>query len=260
MVDRVLPMTGIHNFRDYGGYATADGGTMRRKILFRSGQHVHATSADLAAISALSFRTIIDLRGNSERLAWPCARPDGFDAQVLYFDGETSGTGSAPHSAAARKIITSADADAAMIDIYARMPFLPGLQSVLRTYFAALATREGASLLHCFAGKDRTGLAVALLHQLLGVHADDMMADYLMTNTAGNPEARIAAGVESIRRSQGADISDGAIRTLMSVAPDYLHAALKAVDERHGGVTAYARNVLGLDDQQLAALRKRLLI
>jgi protein tyrosine/serine phosphatase len=260
MTERVLPLAGIHNFRDYGGYTTAEGSKLRRQTLFRSGQHVHATPADLAAISALSLRTVIDLRGNSERAEWPCVRPEGFDAHVLYFDGETSGTGGASHGPASRKIITSADADAAMIEIYARMPFLPSLQSVLRDYFAALATRDGASLLHCFAGKDRTGLGVALLHQLLGVHTDDMMADYLLTNTAGNAEARIAAGVESIRRSQGAQISDGAIRILMSVAPEYLDSALGTLRERHGSVTSYARDVLGVDDERLAALRKRLVL
>lgn len=260
MNERVLPFTGIHNFRDYGGYTTADGGTLKRQVLFRSGQHVHATAEDLGRVAALRLRTIVDLRGNSERAVWPCARHEGFDARVLFFNGETSGTQSPSEVHAARRIITPADADAAMIGIYRRMPYLPSLQSVLRDYFIALSKDEGPSLLHCFAGKDRTGFGVALLHQLVGVHADEMMADYLLTNSVGNAEARIAAGEESIRRSHGTQISDGAIRILMSAEPAYLDAALNAVRERHGSVFAYVRDALGLNMEWLTSLRRQLVV
>lgn len=260
MTDRIRQFKGIHNFRDYGGYAAADGARVREGVLFRSGQHAGATPDDLAGVAALKLRTVIDLRGNSERAYWPCARPEGFDAQVLFFDGETAGAGGAPHIEAARTIVTAEDAHAAMVALYAFMPFRPNLQSVLRRYFEALATRDGASLLHCFAGKDRTGFAAALLHDLLGVHADDAMVDYMLTNVAGDSDARIAAGAASIRRSRGAQVSDAAIVTLMNVSPDYLTAALTAIADRHGSVRAYARDVLCVDDSQLAAIRERLLV
>lgn len=169
MIDRIIVFQGIYNFRDYGGYATAGGGRLQAGLMFRSGQHFHATFDDRLTVSALSLRTVIDLRGNSERTSCPCRRPDGFDAQVLFFNGETAGPAD-PNAEARPTIATAADAHAAMIAICAAMPFLPNFQAVLRDYFAALATRDGASLLHCFAGKDRTGLAVAILHDLLGVH------------------------------------------------------------------------------------------
>lgn len=257
MIDRVLIFQGINNFRDYGGYATADGRRLRRGVLFRSGQHFHATPDDLLIVSDLSLRTVIDLRGNSERAAWPCRRPGSFDAHVVFFDGETKGLQAAPQDKSHRTVVTADDAHAAMLAIYASMPFVPSFQSVLRDYFAALATRDGASLLHCFSGKDRTGLAVAVLHELLGVHSDDVMADYLLTNTVWNAEARIAAGSESIRRSHGQQISDAAIETLMSVAPEYLEAAFGALRERHGSVAAYARDVLAVSDELLSAIRER---
>jgi protein-tyrosine phosphatase len=259
MTDRILSLEGVHNFRDYGGYATADGGRLRDRVLWRSGQHFHATPDDLVAVSSLSLRTVVDLRGNSERTAWPCLRPENFEARVFFFNGETKGSEAATHSEAEPTITTSGDAHAAMLAIYASMPFLPNLQSVLRDYFEALATRDGASLLHCFSGKDRTGFGVAVLHDLLGVHADDIIADYMLTNTAGNSEARIAAGVESIRRSKGVQISDSAIRILMSVAPDYINAAFNSLRQRRGSVASYARHDLGVDNARLAAIRERLL-
>lgn len=254
MTHRVLPVVGIHNFRDYGGYPTANGGHVVSGQLYRSGQHVGATSDDLAAVAALNLLTVIDLRGNSERAAYPCARPADFDAEVRFFDGETSGRGGAPHVAAARAIASPADAHAAMVALYDFMPFRPNLVAIFRLYFDALANREGASLLHCFAGKDRTGVAAALLHHMLGVHDDDIMADYLLTNTAGDVDARVAAGAESIRKNRGAHLDDATVRVLMDVDPAYLDAARAAMVARHGSLEAYLVEVLGVT----SAMRDRI--
>jgi protein-tyrosine phosphatase len=260
MIDRVLQFNGIHNFRDYGGYATASGGRLKSATLYRSGQHRDATPDDLIRVAALDLRTIIDLRGNSERASYPCARAEGFAATVLFYDGETAGRGGAPHVEAARpEIATAGDAHAVMIDLYAFMPFRPNLIAVLRMYFDTLEQRDGATLLHCFAGKDRTGLAAALLHRLLGVHYDDMMADYMLTNTAGDAEARIAAGAESIRKSRGAGISDAAVRTLMNVDPAYLNAAFAAIHDAHGSIASYAETVLGVTPARVARIAARLI-
>jgi protein-tyrosine phosphatase len=259
VIDRVKPFRGIHNFRDYGGYATHGGGRLKADVLFRSGQHVGATADDLAVVAALGFGTVVDLRGNSERRSYPCARPGGFAAQVLFFDGETAGRGGAPHVEAAREIASAADARRAMVDLYAFMPFRPNLVAVMRMYFAALAERDGAHLLHCLAGKDRTGLGAALLHTLMGVHRDDMMADYLLTNTAGNSEARIAAGAASIRASRGPQIGDDAIRVLMGVDEAFLDAALSAIVTEHGSVEVYARDVLGVTPERRGQMAARII-
>lgn len=255
MNDRVMPFTGIHNFRDYGGYCGADGAIVRG-LLFRSGQHIEATADDLARVDAIALGTVIDLRGDSERRRYPCARGPAFTARVLFADGETAGAGGAAHAVAARDVRTVDDAIAAMIDLYTFMPQRPNLQSVFRHYFASLADCDGANLVHCFAGKDRTGLAVALLQRLLGVHDDDIMADYLLTNTAGNSAARIAAGAESIRRTRP-DASDAAIEALMSVNPAFLDAAFATITREWGDVRTYARDVLNVDDAMLDSIRRR---
>ena len=156
-------------------------------------------------------------------------------------------------------IETASDAHRAMVDLYAFMPFRPNLIAVMRMYFDALADREGASLLHCLAGKDRTGLAAALLHSLMGVHRDDMMAEYLLTNTAGNSEARIAAGAASIRASRGPQISDGAVRTLMAVDEAFLDAALSAIVAEHGSVEGYTRDVLGVTRERRTQIAERII-
>jgi protein-tyrosine phosphatase len=258
MQDRVKPLTSIHNFRDYGGYATSGGARLRTGLLFRSGQHGEATVDDLAAVDAMALATVIDLRGNSERRLWPCARGPGFNATVLFADGETAGAGGAAHAVAAREVHSADDAHAAMIDLYSFMPHRPNLQAAFRHYFNALADGAGPSLVHCFAGKDRTGLAVALVHRITGVHDDDMMADYLLTNTAGNSAARVAAGLASIRRTRP-NASDEAVAMLMSVQPAFLNAALGTIDAQWGGAEGYLSSVLGFDAAMPQRLRDALL-
>lgn len=258
MTGRVLDFDGIHNFRDYGGYATP-AGRLRARALWRSGQHGAATPHDLARLAGLGIATVIDLRGDSERAQTPCQRHDGFDGLVLFTPGETVGGELAPHEEAGRGITTAAEARAAMTALYAAMPFRPVLTGSLTLYFAALATRDGASLLHCLAGKDRTGLAVALLHRLLGVHHDDMMADYLLTNIAGDPARRIAGAAGAIRDRYGARMSDEAIVTLMSVEAGYLATALAAIEERYASIDRYAAEVLAVDHARRAALERRLI-
>jgi protein-tyrosine phosphatase len=257
MNDRVMPFAGIHNFRDYGGYQGRDGQIVRGKF-YRSGQHHTATAADLVIVDDIGITTVVDLRGDSERRRYPCARGVAFAAQVLFADGETAGAGGAAHAVAAREVKTADDAFSAMIDLYSFMPRRPNLQAVLRQYLTSLAEDDGANLIHCFAGKDRTGLAVALVHRLMGVHHDDVMADYLLTNTAGNSAARIAAGAESIRRSQPA-ASDEAVARLMSVDAAYLYAAFATIDGEWGSPENYARDVLDADGARLEKIRVRMI-
>jgi protein-tyrosine phosphatase len=242
--DRVLPLHGIHNFRDYGGYAVEGGGKLRSGLLWRSAHHQQATADDLGTIDRLGIETIVDLRGDDERVAHPCKRSDNFSARVLFAEGRTAGL--APHLQAAGGTIDNETARARMIDTYAGMPYRPVLVNTLRLYLAALAEYDAPSLVHCVAGKDRTGFAVAIVHRLLGVHEDDLMHDYLLTNTAGKIEERIAQGGTTIRARYGAEIPDDAIRTLMSVNPIFLDAALTTLRRDHGDVASYAETVLNL--------------
>jgi protein tyrosine/serine phosphatase len=255
---RVLDLAGIHNFRDYGGYA-ARAGTLRTGLLWRSGQHSDAACGDLDVVQSLGLATVIDLRGDSERAANACLRHPEFGAEVLFHPGETaSAAGRAAHEEAARDVRTPDDARRAMLALYRTLPFRPVLVGTMRLFMNALAQKPAPSLLHCLAGKDRTGVAAALVHDLLGVHHDDMMADYLLTNTAGNAEARIEAGARHVREGFGMAMSDEAVRVLMGVEAAFLDEAFVAIKERHGTVEAYAREVLGVTPQVYAAIERNL--
>ena len=252
MENRVLKLDGVHNFRDYGGYAGAGGAKLKTGLLWRSAQHGEASAADLAAIHALGIATVVDLRGPSEREAKPCLRHPDFAAQVFAHPDETAGL--ALHTEAADGVISAAEARAAMVRLYEGIPFRANLVPMLRCYFEVLQRAEGPSLIHCVAGKDRTGFAVALAQHALGVVPDAIVADYVLTNQAGNIEARIAAGGVQIRARHG-NIDDATIRTLMGVEADYLTTAFAAAEARHGSLEAYLADVIGIDAAARDGLR-----
>ena len=147
-----------------------------------------------------------------------------------------------------------------MVKLYDKLPFRPVLVGTFRLYLQTLAEDHGPSLLHCFAGKDRTGVGAAIVHRLLGVHADDVMADYMLTNTAGNSEARIAAAATNVRASFGPSMTDDALRTIMGVQPEFLESAFAAMEREHGTFEAYAEAVLGADAALVARLEERLVV
>ncbi|KTE44978.1 MULTISPECIES: tyrosine-protein phosphatase [unclassified Sphingopyxis] len=258
LAERVLPLSGIHNFRDYGGYDVEGGGKLRSGTLWRSAHHVEASDDDLAVVDGLGIETVIDLRGDDEREVHPCRRSDNFSARVLFAGGVTAGL--APHLQAAGGAIDVATARERMIDTYAGMPYRPALVATLRLYLSALAEYDAPSLVHCVAGKDRTGFAVAVVHRLLGVHEDDLMQDYLLTNSAGKIDERIAQGAAHIRARYGAEIQEDAIRALMSVNPAFLDAALATVRRDHGDVATYAEAVLNLTPEMHEAMVDRLVV
>ena len=256
--ERVIAFDGIHNFRDYGGYAVSGGGRVVAGKLYRSAQHFDATPDDLHRVGALGLGTVIDLRGGRERANAPCPRPLNFWATIISTDQETASL--APHLEAGKTADTAAAMHQRMIDVYKTIAFRAELNRVFARYFVALAESDRPSLIHCLAGKDRTGIAVALFHNVVGVHPDDMMADYMLTNTAGNTEARIAAGTRGLRHGMGKSLSDEALRVIMSVHPDYLATAFAAMTDRYGSASGYMRDVLGVDEAQRAAIKQRFVI
>ncbi len=250
--NRVLPLEGVHNFRDYGGYAVAGGGRIKSGLLWRSAQHGDGTPADLKAIAALGITTVVDLRGPSEREAKPCQRAAGFNPQVFAHPEETAGL--ALHSEAADGVVTAAEARAAMLRLYEGIAFRENLVPMLKCYIMVLDRAEGPSLVHCVAGKDRTGFAVALVQRALGVHPDDVMADYLLTNQAAKLDERIASGAFRDMPRYAAH-EPATVRALWGVEADYLSTAFAALEAQHGTFDRYLEAVLGIDAEQLDRLR-----
>lgn len=249
---RVVPLEGVNNFRDYGGYETSAGGRVKQGLLWRSAQHGDASADDLAAIHQLGIAHVIDLRGPSEREMKPCRRHDDFAAQVWTYPEETAGL--ALHTEAADGVLTAAEARAAMVRLYEGIAFRNNLVPMLRLYFELLLRADGPSLVHCVAGKDRTGWAVAMAQHALGVPRDAIIADYMLTNDASRLEERIAAeAFKDLPRYASMDAET--VRALWGVQEDYIVTALKVTEDRHGDLDTYLEQVLGINAAKREALR-----
>ena len=213
--DAFLDTQGIHNFRDYGGWKTRGGGTVRTGLLYRSGHHVEATDRDLSAIAPLGIHTVIDLRGQSERSAHPCRRVEGFDGEVVFYDGET--TSSPPHMDIDPDMTASDFACERMLAVYTRMPDNPAMIDMFGRYLNILVEREGASLVHCYAGKDRTGVAATMLLHILGVSEDDQRREFLRTNDSPTFDVLARQSLPGIEARLGRKLDEGAAKDLLGV-------------------------------------------
>jgi protein tyrosine/serine phosphatase len=126
-------------------------------------------------------------------------------------------------------------------------------------YFRTLAEAPGAIVVHCAAGKDRTGMICALTHHIAGVHPDDIMADFLETNNEERMARKMSFLGPWLRETVGQTVADEALRVAVGVHADYLNTAFAAIEQRHGSIDAYLAEVLGVDDPLRARLHERLL-
>ena len=258
-MSRIHTFEAVDNFRDYGDYATAASRRIRPGRLFRSAHHARASDADLARLAELALGTVVDLRRTVERQAQPSRRFAGFDATVIEHHGEDVGLVEAPHITFLKTTdLTEQSARDFMRDAYRRIPFEGPHLDLFGRYFRALADSHAPVLIHCAAGKDRTGLLAALTHHLLGVGHDDLMADYLLTNTAVDLEGQAGFVAERLKAMTGRSASHAAVVAFLGVAPAFLDAAMAEMTAVHGSVDGYLVEALGIDTARRDRIAERL--
>ena len=255
---RHIPFDGIDNFRDFGDYA-AGPRRLKRGLLYRAANQSRATDADLQKLADMGLSVIVDLRRSNEREREPSRRWDGFAAQVIEND---IGQDTADEWST---FIAGSDLSVESFHDYMRNYYraLPGQRrhiDLYTRYFRALAETTGPILVHCAAGKDRTGVICALTHHLAGVHDDDIIEDYLLTNNQERMVARLPTMREHVGQASGGRIaSDQALLTAMRVEAEYLEEAFRVMREGHGSLDGYLDDVLGLDPELRARIHDRLL-
>lgn len=258
MQNRVLALEGVRNFRDFGGYETADGGRVRAGQLFRSAHFAEATEGDIEKIRTLGIAFSCDLRRPEERKMqsnrWPS--PACATRVIASDDG---GLDEAPHIAFLQRSDLTPDAVRAfMRDLYAEIPFDDRYVALFRSYFADLTASDGPALVHCAAGKDRTGILCALTLIALDVPEEAVVADYELTNTAVDLANRLPEIRERFSSYIGRDLPEAAVLPFLGVEAVYLATAMDMIAKRCGDPHAYMRDVLGLDDLARDRLRERL--
>jgi protein tyrosine/serine phosphatase len=255
-MNRKILLEGVDNFRDYGGYAASGGRRLKTGALYRSAGHARATDADLAAIAALGLAVIVDLRRPDERRRDPARRHPGFQGAVIENLEEAVDDWRAHIQSGD---ITEDGFRRYMVAYYDKAPFESRHHDLFSRYFRALADGGGPILIHCSAGKDRTGLLAALTHHLAGVHRDDIVEDFLLTNDRERLTARLPLVAAIVADLAGKVPSDGALMVAMGVEALYLETAFAAIEARYGDIDAYMQRALGVDPATRAAIEARLL-
>lgn len=255
MTDRVMDFSGIHNFRRFDGYTGLDGRVVSPG-LYRSGQFSRATDDDRAALERLGVTVVTDLRRPSEREAEPSHWPG--QAGVTVIESDHAGPAEAPHITFLREANLTFDTIREfMTATYRRLPFDEGNQHVFREGVKALADRgaDEAFIVHCAAGKDRTGIFCALVLTEVGVDHDTVVDDYLMTNSAVDFDRVAAAMRGRLEEKYGREFRSDELKAFMGVDTDYLNAAWAEM----GDPRTYLRETLGLEEATLQRMRERIL-
>jgi protein tyrosine/serine phosphatase len=255
---RRIPLQGIENFRDFGDYA-AGAGRLKTGVLFRAAHQAEATDEDLAVLEALGIVTLVDLRRPNERQHSPSRRWTGFTAQVI--DNDLGVTSADPWLEFMKSAeLTETSVHGYMDEYYRRLPFKERHIDLFRRFFLALAEGKGPALIHCAAGKDRTGVLAALTHHIAGVSDDDVIDDYLLTNDPGRFERRGVGFMDYVETATGRRPSESAIRAAMGVEARYLAAAFEVIKAEHGSLDGYLEQVVGLDADTREQVRAHILL
>ncbi|MBV9564375.1 MAG: tyrosine-protein phosphatase [Bradyrhizobium sp.] len=239
---RHLNLEGASNFRDLGGYATSDGRTVRWRQMFRSNHLGHLTAGDIEVVRGLGVRRAFDFRGREERMAAVCGL-----AEITVHSLPIEPTVVA--ALRARLAAGSLSAEAALEVMRESYRSYVRLNThSFRALFAHLLDDHAPLVIHCTAGKDRTGFACALVLHVLGVPDDVIAKDYLLTN-------------DFYRRdpASGTDLPEDVRQAIGSVHASFLDAGFEAVRADYGDLEGYLEGGLKLGPQEREALRARYL-
>lgn len=246
---RVLPLEGGQNFRDLGGYRTRDGRTVRWGLLYRSGSMHWLTEKDFAYLDRLGIRTVCDFRDTNERTAEPVNWPKGQAPAILADDYklDLGGIG----LGAPGQPLTPERARQMIAALYPRM--LVQFNGQYRRMFGELLAGRVPLAFNCSAGKDRTGIAAALVLTALGVPRETVIEDYLLTNRYFDPTKIVKKDDQASR--QWKRLPPEVLRMLMGADRSYIEAALDVMDRHAGGAQGYLRDELELSATDVAKLR-----
>jgi protein-tyrosine phosphatase len=243
---RVIPLEGQTNFRDLGGYRTADGRHVKWGKIYRSGELSRLTDADYARLSPLGIRTIIDFRDEGERTSQPTNWRAGTVRSVVSPKVESNPGGAAMTFS---PNMDAPQARAMLAGFYAKMPRLYAPE--YRAMFSQLLDGQTPLLMHCTAGKDRTGLGSALVLTALGVPHATVVQDYELTDQLLKPQLLPTTSFSHQMQS----LSPEAKAAMTRADPVYIDAAFDAMRAEYGSVDRYMAVELGVGPAQRARLR-----
>jgi protein-tyrosine phosphatase len=253
-------LRGVANFRDIGGYRADGGHKIKSGLIFRSGELSGLTPADRQTLAVLNIRYEFDLRTDAERSAnpsnWGNKAPQIISISVgMPRDGRTLNTTVRQLT----EVKNAAEAKARMQETTASLA-IDGAADIGKV-LSELSRSNGPALIHCTAGKDRTGVTVAVLMTLLGASREDVYHEYTRSNESIDAQLeRQKAREQSGKDVNGlSGIDPAVLKTMMGTDSSYLEAMFQKINAKYGSFDAYTREGLGITSAQVAQLRKNFL-
>ncbi|WP_176594436.1 tyrosine-protein phosphatase [Sphingobium sp. EM0848] len=250
VAERVLPLEGGRNFRDIGGYRTADGRTVRWGRVYRSGSMARLTAHDFDYLGRLGIRSVYDFRTGRERRdepnQWVAV------AHIGYWTRNYAMSGGDLARLFNRKV-TEAEARGLMVAAYRTLPYEQA--PAYRKMFRQLIAGRLPLAFNCSAGKDRAGLAAALVLTAVGVPRETVFADYALTNRYLPAALARDNASDPILTTLSKSVTD----VLLAADQAYIAAAFDEMAKRNGSPEGYLRDVVGLSTADQAQLKKLLL-
>lgn len=243
-----MMIEGAYNLRDLGGKPGFGGRRVKAGLLFRSGSLSRYSPAAVEVILGLGLSLVVDLRSDPERLHGPTPPP----LEVIPHWRMASESLGDPRPLLDLCLGGASGSDA-MRDIYRTMPIAQA--EAYRVLFGHIVRGRTPLLFHCAAGKDRTGVASALLLALLGVERDAIMADFACSNAA-RPQTR---AMFLAYAGQELASSEALWSPILDADPAYLGAMFEELAREYGDITGYANAVLRLSPKDIETLRETLL-
>lgn len=242
------------NLRDLGGRTVLDGRHVRRGLVYRSAALNDPAETDREALRALGIRLVCDLRGGSERIHAPNLFWERESVRRVDLDILADIRGDRQPWGVLRDDPTAAGGRALMRAIYRVLPEAAARHIV--TIMEHVAAGDLPLLIHCSAGKDRTGFVSAILLDLLGVAREDVVADYLAS--ADRLDAAAVVAAELLVREHAPEADAGALASIVGVDASYLEESFAAIAAAHCSIRAYLAEA-GAGDELIEAVQAQLL-
>jgi protein-tyrosine phosphatase len=252
LAERKVALEGSPNFRDLGGYKTVSGRHVRWGRIYRSGKLSSLTEADIHYFKRLGVSLVCDFRLDFERHSEPRWLGDE-DAPHRVELPVAPGSSDSFKKSVHDGIIEVYDATDLMKDM--NRDFVINQTSQYARMFQLMLEGKHPILIHCAAGKDRTGFGAAIILDVLGVDEETIVEDYLLTNQYLSIEKEMEKLSNAFVDSRGFVVPDSALHPLVEIRPEYIKACFEEIAQRYESKQHFYEEALGLDETMVGRLK-----